>query len=467
MRKTFVVLGFCACIVSTAYSQTSYPKPTGHVNDFANIIDAVAERDLETKLREYRDQTSIEIAVATVSSLGGVTIEEYALNLFQEWGIGDRTKDNGILVLVAPNERKMKIEVGYGMEPDLTDAQAGRVIENNIIPHFKEERMTQGIVEGVGAVIVQLGNTPFETRLEERRIVAERKLIEDKRRAEEGAAFMKFLGAAIMVFFLIGTPIFIVYRKAKHKQKLQQQYRDNEDLLTKCGNHIGVAEANYSVAKDALEKLKTGNPREVWVTFEEAIAGFSSEVATLRISLDSTRQLHTKGGWEKSEHTANSLLGLTKSVEILVNLESSIKRRTQKVESAKEESPKLLEKTLGEFEAARVILSHKDISDGARKCLGEAKRKCEGAQVLMRGQGLINWLAVYGLISEAGTLITKAKSTADSDKRAAEEARRPKPVYRSSYSSSSSSSSSGGSSRSSFGGFGGGRSGGGGARGKW
>src|SRR3990167_8372623 len=182
---------------SSVFGQVSYPNPVGHVNDFANVIDIIPEKELESKLREYREKTSIEIAVVTVESTFGLEAPEYALNLFQKWGIGDKDKNNGILVLVAPTERDMKIEVGYGMEPDLTDAQAGRIINNVIIPRFKSGQMQDGIVAGVNAVVSELGETPFQARLEERKLAEQRKLVENQRRSEELRALMVFFGIGL------------------------------------------------------------------------------------------------------------------------------------------------------------------------------------------------------------------------------------------------------------------------------
>ena len=133
-----------------------------------------SQQGLEQKLHDYKEQTSIEVAVVTVSSLEGLTVEEYTLNLAQKWGVGDKEKDNGIVVLVAPNERKIRIEVGYGMEPDLTDAQAGRIIQGTIIPYFKNNQMAEGVVIGVNTILAGLGSVPYQVRMEERRLAGER-----------------------------------------------------------------------------------------------------------------------------------------------------------------------------------------------------------------------------------------------------------------------------------------------------
>src|SRR3989344_4838195 len=164
MKKLVAGLFLGLLFSSSIFAQDNYPKPIGHVTDSANIINPSARQELEAKLREYRDKTSIEIAIVTVLSLNGLSVEEYTINLAQKWGVGDKKKDNGIVLLVAPNERKMRIEVGYGMEPDLTDAEAGRIIQNDIIPSFKSGQIQAGILAGVNERLNRLGPAPYQAR---------------------------------------------------------------------------------------------------------------------------------------------------------------------------------------------------------------------------------------------------------------------------------------------------------------
>lgn len=149
MRATslFVTAGLI-CVVAILAAQT-FPKPTGRVNDFADIIDASTEAQLDRQLDALERQTSSEIAVATVSSLEGTTIEDYANRLFKEWGVGQAKQDNGVLVVVAPNERTMRIEVGYGLEGVLPDGLCGQIIRDDFTPRFKENDYAGGIAAGV------------------------------------------------------------------------------------------------------------------------------------------------------------------------------------------------------------------------------------------------------------------------------------------------------------------------------
>ncbi len=127
------------------FSYVSPGNPTGYVNDFANALSTQEVGVLESKVQEHKQNTSHEIAVVTINSLDGDSIENYAVKLFEEWGIGKEEEDNGVLLLVAVDDRKVRIEVGYGLEGVVTDAEANRVIQNIIVPSFKNQEYFIGI----------------------------------------------------------------------------------------------------------------------------------------------------------------------------------------------------------------------------------------------------------------------------------------------------------------------------------
>jgi uncharacterized protein len=123
------------------------------VNDFAGVLPAPVRAELDALLRRTAEATSAEIAVATVPSLAGMTVEEYAAGLFEQWGIGKKATDNGVLILVAPNDRAMRIEVGYGLEPVLPDGLAGEIVRSEFLPAFREGDYPRGIRRGVGRIV--------------------------------------------------------------------------------------------------------------------------------------------------------------------------------------------------------------------------------------------------------------------------------------------------------------------------
>ena len=132
------------------------PALTGRIVDQANVIPADTRSTIEPKLADLEAKSGIQLVVATVNSLEGQEIEPYANALFREWKLGEKAKNNGVLLLVAPKERRVRIEVGYGLEGTLTDALGKVIITNAITPHFKAGDFGGGISRGVDDIITVL-----------------------------------------------------------------------------------------------------------------------------------------------------------------------------------------------------------------------------------------------------------------------------------------------------------------------
>ncbi len=158
--KKFLLILIGLVIPISVFAYASPGKPTGFVNDFANILSVQEKQDIEAKLVNLQKGTGFEVSVVTVTSLGGDTIEQYAVKLFEEWGIGQKGKDNGLLVLVAPNEREVKIETGYGTGAVVTDLQSGNIIRTVMTPAFKEGKYGAGISSAVDALGAIITNSP-------------------------------------------------------------------------------------------------------------------------------------------------------------------------------------------------------------------------------------------------------------------------------------------------------------------
>jgi len=140
----------------------SYPTLTGRIVDGANLIAPEARQRIDEKLRTHEEKTSDQLVVATVPSLQGVTIEEFANGLFRFWKLGEKAKNNGVLLLVAPNERKVRIEVGYGLEGALTDALSKLIITTAVTPKFKTGDFAGGIEAGVDGILAILAGDAEE-----------------------------------------------------------------------------------------------------------------------------------------------------------------------------------------------------------------------------------------------------------------------------------------------------------------
>lgn len=156
MRR-FILLAAFIPLVALAYVNPG--KPSGFVNDFAGVLSVQDKAGLETKLQNFKNATGNEISVVLVKSLGGDTVENYANSLFNDWGIGQKGKNNGVLFLAAIDDHEMRIEVGYGLEGALTDAQSYWIEQNEIVPAFKSGDYAGGVSAGLDKIIAAVSGT--------------------------------------------------------------------------------------------------------------------------------------------------------------------------------------------------------------------------------------------------------------------------------------------------------------------
>lgn len=132
------------------------PAPSGFVNDFAGVLSSQQKAQLETQLSDYEKKTGNEISVTIVKNLNDSDIEDFTVKTFEEWKIGKKNKDNGILILAAIEDRQVRIEVGYGLEGFLTDGEAGDIIRQDIVPAFAKGDYNGGISSAINSVKAQL-----------------------------------------------------------------------------------------------------------------------------------------------------------------------------------------------------------------------------------------------------------------------------------------------------------------------
>ena len=156
VKQFLIILTVVSMATFIAGPQTSnavtYPKAVGHVNDFAGVIDNGLERSLDNYLQSVKQQTGAEIAVVAVSDMGGLDVDTYAVELMKTWGIGSKERNEGVLVLLAIEERKWRIEVGYGLEPVITDLEAGQLGRDIMAPLFKAGQYSEGLARGALAM---------------------------------------------------------------------------------------------------------------------------------------------------------------------------------------------------------------------------------------------------------------------------------------------------------------------------
>ncbi|MCJ8204300.1 TPM domain-containing protein [Pseudomonas sp. RGM2987] len=146
----------------TAQAELKFPALTGRVVDSAQLLEPSVRAQLEVQLKAHEQATGEQVVVVTLSDLQGARIEDFGYLLGRHWGIGQKDKNNGALLIVARDDRKLRIEVGYGLEDRLTDAQSSVIINQVITPAFKTGDFSKGISDGVAAMLVVLGGSPLD-----------------------------------------------------------------------------------------------------------------------------------------------------------------------------------------------------------------------------------------------------------------------------------------------------------------
>ncbi|HET6970728.1 MAG TPA: TPM domain-containing protein [Phenylobacterium sp.] len=157
MRFAAALIGALLLLAPAAWAAPKFPPLAGRVVDDAQILSPQAEQKLTDELAALEQKTGHQVVVATLPDLQGYEIEDYGYQLLRTWGIGRKGQDDGVILIVAPKERKVRVEVGYGLEPVLTDALSSLIIQRKILPAFKAGRYEQGVVDGAEAIVAQLG----------------------------------------------------------------------------------------------------------------------------------------------------------------------------------------------------------------------------------------------------------------------------------------------------------------------
>lgn len=432
MRKTFLRI-FCFALVFSFFAiggtksfAANYPAPTGFVNDLAGLLPAETKSSLELLLRKYEKDTSIEIAVITVKSLEGLTVEDYTIGLAKKWGVGKKGKNNGIVLLIAPEERKVRIEVGYGLEPDLTDVQAGRIIREIITPIYKAGRMADSVVSGAEAILKTLGNKPYDDRIKEREALAEQKRIQAQRDREQFFNILLVGGLVVIVLALLAFTAVIITKSSRKKALLRKIYRENEEMIIEAEKNLDKAEKEYDNALSKLADLRNDNPKTVWGELDKRARNFYPAMHELKnraADLSAEEQKDFRQSAKSKSDVENLLKDSQKAASFLNDVESAAK----KVGDAKNISPKLEKEILSKLEKLEKKTGHSDVAENTKKSFQLVRSKYDGAKKLL-GASLVDWLALSALLLAISNELSVISKQADQDVAYAEKARKEAPA---------------------------------------
>lgn len=196
------VLALFAIATVAFAADLKFPALTGRVVDDAHILSPAAAQKLDGELANLEAQTGHQVVVATVPDLQGHEIEDYGYQLGRTWALGRKGVNDGAILLVAPKEHKVRIEVGYGLEPVLTDALTSLILQRKVLPQFKQGNMEQGVVDGAEALITQVGLPDDEAKAKAAQAAAQPAQARDN---GGGRAHIPVLFIILIVFWVISS----------------------------------------------------------------------------------------------------------------------------------------------------------------------------------------------------------------------------------------------------------------------
>lgn len=252
--RLLLILAAAGALFASPLAAQSFPALTGRVVDQANILPAETEAQLTAQLEALEAQSTRQLVVATVNSLEGYDISDYGYRLGREWGIGQEGEDNGAILLVAPNERRVRIEVGYGLEGYLTDALSSLIIQNVILPEFRNGDMPGGVVAGSEAIIAQLQLPPDEAA----RIATQAGETRRTEQSEGGFPVGSLIWLAFMFLFFVLPLLRGRSRRRKYKKRKKgpwgksDDYDDGDDGWGRTARDIILWEVGSAIVRGAL-----------------------------------------------------------------------------------------------------------------------------------------------------------------------------------------------------------------------
>jgi uncharacterized protein len=417
MRKISILALFILSLGSIVEAQT-IPRPRGLVNDFAEVISPAVEGSISRTLESFNDQTGIEIAVVTVPSLQGYDIEGFTITLATAWGVGQRQKDNGIVILLAPNERQVRIEVGYGLEGDLTDGRTGQILDQNAIPSFKNKNWAEGLLNTVDGLVAHLGNKTFQSRMAERaeqervseetRVQNEANLREERLRQQKRSDEMKATIAEVLPFVVAVIAVLAIcllfYLRQKKVTRLKALQMENESKLIDVKKDFDSLKIEAIKAEAEFKKLDDVNIDSVREKYTKNIDWLKEFVKNTSDTTIPNLEVD-QGSYKRALSVISSIKTLDEHLKIasqganeIIALPKTIEMKKDKVISGLEEAEKYFKEADEKFKEVISRLNN----DYRQKVASNSRSSNYKLSRLKNGLDFKNpdWILLSELLSE-------------------------------------------------------------------
>ena len=455
-RLTMLMLLFAFSIDVFAQPAINFPAMKGVVSDYAGKLDEAQIEELSGLLKDYERQTSIEFVVVVVNSLDGLSARNYATGIGDFWRVGKAGRDNGIVLLWAPNERAYALRVAEGLSADLTDADATQITRQSLLPNFKRGEYYAGLKETVLATMQHLGVTPWEERLQARKPDAEQGTMDRKRRAEQAwqaevqrreqearqaeqernQQIDTRIGLVFFTLLTLGGLLTIVIHRSRRRAA---KFSELAQAVNTIADNLSAAEKNAPEIQRTLDDCAREMPEQDISQLRQSLAGQPDRILKIKVDAQCIDPAKLE--------SYDAMVRVRTDSETERNLLDSTKESIVGIRNAKAQSQAMLEKL------SRETFEITDVRDGSRtddvnRLLLEGRQNYEQARQ-GSSMSVLDWLIINQMLTNSQSRIRQAVSCSQE----APYAPSFSSLDDSSSSSRSSSWSSGSSSSSSSGGF--------------
>jgi uncharacterized protein len=379
--KRLATLAFLLVSCISALGQSpAYPARRGIVTDYAGRLDRAQIDELTALIQQYERQTSIEIAVVVVNSLQGQSAREYAEGIGDAWGVGKAGRNNGTVLIWAPHERQYSLRIADGLSADLTDADATRITQENLLPNFKNEQYYDGLKQTVLAVMRQLGGQSWEERMKARAERA-RANAESEKRDIWGA-----VGEGVFLLLLVQTA-FWLYRWRQRKKKLAEM----DEVSRVIPESLRAAEQNAPKIQELVADLGHQMP-------EQDLSKLSSELAAQPGRIAEIKADAARANFADID-SYDEVIEVRNRAQTEGNFLDTMRTRIAEIKTARERSQTLMEQ-LGKqnFEITEVLDSSK--REEVDRLLAQSRMQYEQARQ-NSSNSLLDWLIISELLSNS------------------------------------------------------------------
>jgi uncharacterized membrane protein YgcG len=392
-------------IGALAQSAQSYPGKQGAVSDYAGKLDEAQIKELTGLIKHYERQTTIEFVIVVVNSLDGQSARDYAIGIGDSWRIGKAGRDNGIVLLWAPNERAYSLRIARGLSADLTDSDATQITRQNLLPNFKGGEYYAGLKETVLATMEHLGNKTWEERLQARkqrqeqerqaeiqRQQAEARQAEESRKAQQANTR---IGLGFVFVIVLGSLSAIAITRSRRRKATLAEL---SQAVTTIAENLSAAEKNAPEVQRILDECGREMPEQDITKLRDALAGQPDRILKIKVDVECLDFSDLNSFQEMVRIRANS--------ETESDLLESTKQSIANLKEAKAQSQALMEKLSREkFEITDVRDSSR--TDEVNSLLSKGRQDYEQARQ-GSSMSVVDWLIINELLSNSQNQVQQA-----------------------------------------------------------